>query len=110
VRRKTAATHRRALRSVYVARSGGPLPRRIVPALPRYFIDLHDGTNLVRDRDGFDLPDLDAARAQAVRIMTRIAQGFAEARGRQDYVAAVRDGSGAVRLRLRMSLDAEPVG
>ncbi|MET0368579.1 MAG: hypothetical protein ABW058_10445 [Methylobacterium sp.] len=76
--------------------------------MPRYFIDLHDGSNLVRDKEGFDLPDLDAARAQAARIMTRIAQGIAEGPERQDYVLAVRTEDGTVRLRMRMSLDPEP--
>ncbi|MGH1573050.1 DUF6894 family protein [Methylobacterium sp. P31] len=76
--------------------------------MPRYFIDLHDGANLVRDREGFDLPDLAAARAQAVRMMMRLAQGLADPQVRQDYVIAVRDAQGAVRLRLRLSYDVEP--
>ena len=76
--------------------------------MPRYFIDLHDGSNLVRDREGFDLPDLAAARAQAVRIMTRIAQGLVDGAGREDYVLAVRTEDGVVRLRMRMSLDFDP--
>jgi hypothetical protein len=75
--------------------------------VPRYFIDLHDGANLVRDREGFDFPDLTAARAQAVRMMTRIAQGLADPQERQDYVIAVRDAEGAIRLRLRLSYDIE---
>ena len=75
--------------------------------MPRYFIDLHDGANLVRDREGFDLPDLAAAQAQAVRMMTRIAQGLTDPQQRQDYVIAVRDEQGAVRLRLRLSYDIE---
>jgi hypothetical protein len=79
-----------------------------IRAVPRYFIDLHDGSNLLRDKEGFDLPDLDAARAQAARIMTRIAQGIAEGPERQDYVLAVRTEDGTVRLRMRMSLDPEP--
>ncbi|SFM45783.1 DUF6894 family protein [Methylobacterium pseudosasicola] len=77
--------------------------------MPRYFIDLHDGGELVRDKIGYELPDLAAAKAQAVRIMTRIAQGLTDLPGRQDYVAAVRDAEGAVRLRLRVSLDADPI-
>ena len=77
--------------------------------MPRYFIDLHDGGELLRDQDGYELPDLEAARAQAVRIMTRIAEGLTDQLGRQDYVDAVRDAEGAVRWRLRMSLDADPV-
>ncbi|GJE39440.1 DUF6894 family protein [Methylobacterium persicinum] len=77
--------------------------------MPRYFIDLHDGTNLVRDKVGYDLPDLDAARGQAARVMTRIAQGIADGPERQDYVLAVRSEDGVVRLRMRMSLDPNPV-
>jgi hypothetical protein len=76
--------------------------------VPRYFIDLHDGANLVRDQKGVDLPDLAAARAQAVRMMTRVAQGLADPQERQDYIIAVRDDQGAVRLRLRLSYDVEP--
>ncbi|KNY24667.1 hypothetical protein [Methylobacterium sp. ARG-1] len=76
--------------------------------MPRYFIDLHDGTNLVRDEKGVDLPDLAAAQDQAVRMMTRIAQGLSDPQVRQDYVIAVRDEQGTVRLRLRLSYDVEP--
>ncbi|WP_342109966.1 DUF6894 family protein [Methylobacterium sp. SI9] len=76
--------------------------------MPRYFIDIHDGTNLVRDQEGFDVPDLTAARTQAVRMMTRIAQGLSDPQERQDYVIAVRDAQGVVRLRLRLSYDIEP--
>ncbi|SDA14694.1 hypothetical protein SAMN02799622_01180 [Methylobacterium sp. UNC378MF] len=78
--------------------------------MPRFFIDLHDGTDIVRDRDGYDLPNLEAARSQAVKIMTRIAQSLSDEPGRQDFIAAVRDDAGVVRLRFRLSLDAGPVG
>jgi hypothetical protein len=78
--------------------------------MPRYFIDLHDGTEAVRDTVGCELSNLDAARAQAVRVLTRIAQSFTDEPGRQDFVAAIRDAAGAVRLRLRVSLDAGPIG
>ncbi|WP_267361059.1 MULTISPECIES: hypothetical protein [unclassified Methylobacterium] len=77
--------------------------------MPCFFIDLHDGTEVAHDKDGYELPDLDAARAQALRIMIRIAQGLSDSPGRQDYVAAVRDAEGAVRWRFRMSLDTNPV-
>jgi hypothetical protein len=76
--------------------------------VPRYFIDLHDGANLVRDHEGYDLPDLAAARAQAVRILTRLAQGLTDPVERQDFIIAVRDADGQVRLRLRLSYDVEP--
>lgn len=76
-------------------------------AMPRYFIDLHDGAHFVRDNEGFDLPDTDAAREKLVRIMAKIAQGFAPVPERQDYLAVVRDENRAVVLRARLSLDIE---
>ncbi len=75
--------------------------------MPRFFLDLHDGTHLIKDREGSDLPDLAAARAQAARIMTRIAQGMADGPSRQDYVLAVRAEDGAVLLRMRMSFESD---
>ncbi|WP_409566428.1 DUF6894 family protein, partial [Methylobacterium sp. E-065] len=75
--------------------------------MPCFFIALHDGTEVAHDKDGYELPDLDAARAQALRIMIRIAQGLSDSPGRQDSVAAVRDAEGAVRWRFRMSLDTD---
>ncbi|GJE62260.1 DUF6894 family protein [Methylobacterium trifolii] len=77
--------------------------------MPRYFIDLHDGTEFVRDTTGFDLPDTEAAGERAVRIMAKIAQGFQPDPGRQDYVAAARDADGRVVVRVRMSLEVEPI-
>ncbi len=75
--------------------------------MPRYTIDLHDGAHFVRDTEGFDLPDADAAREKLVRIMSKIALGFAAVPERQDYLAVVRDEGRKVVLRARLSLDIE---
>ncbi len=72
--------------------------------MPRYFIDLHDGTQPLRDEVGFDLPDLPAARAKVVRIMSAIARDMLPDVDRQDYVAGLRDGAGKVLYRVRLSL------
>ena len=72
-----------------------------------WFSGLHEGASLVRDRGGFELPELAAARAQAVRSLARLAQGLTDPMEREDYVIAVRDAQGAVRLRLRLSYDVE---
>jgi len=77
--------------------------------MPRYFIDLHDGANFVRDTDGFDLADDEAARLKLVRILGRIAQEFASEPERQDVLAIVRDEAGAGILRARLSLDIETI-
>ena len=77
--------------------------------MPRFFIDLHDGAQPVRDDVGFDLPDLAAARGKVTRIMGAIAQDLLPDLDRQDYVACVRDDGGKVVFRARMSLVAEAV-
>lgn len=87
--------------------------------MPRYYIDLHDGSNFVRDAEGFDLPDAEAARVKLVRIMSRIAGDFGTGdprtgtpgtgSDRQDYLALVRDGAGRVLFRAHLSLDIEAV-
>lgn len=77
--------------------------------MPRYFIDLHDGSQPVRDEVGFELPDLPAARAKVTRIMSVIARDLQPDMERQDYVACVRDPVGKVVYRARLSLVAEAV-
>lgn len=76
--------------------------------MPRYFIDIHDGANHVKDTVGFDLPDQDAAREKLVRIMSKIAQGFTLMGERQDFLAIVRDEAGKMIYRAHLSLDIEP--
>jgi hypothetical protein len=77
--------------------------------MPRYFIDLHDGAQPIRDEVGFDLPDLTAARAKTTRIMSAIARDMLPDVERQDYVACVRDAVGKVVYRARLSLASELV-
>lgn len=77
--------------------------------MPRFFIDIHDGANHVRDDVGFELPNPDSARTNLVRIMTRIAQGFEPEIGRQDFLAVVRDEERRVVYRAHLTLDIEPV-
>jgi hypothetical protein len=39
--------------------------------MPRYYFHICTGSDLTRDADGSDLPDLDAARKQAVKMACR---------------------------------------
>jgi hypothetical protein len=78
-------------------------------AMPRYFIDLHDGGDFIRDAEGFDLPDAAAARQKLLRIMSRIAESFPPSPDRQDYSALVRDAKGRTIFRARLSLEIERV-
>ncbi len=77
--------------------------------MPRFFIDLHDGSQPLHDEVGFELADLAAARGKVARIMAAIAQEIAPDLERQDYVASVRDAFGTIRYRARLSYVAEAV-
>ncbi|AWN38173.1 DUF6894 family protein [Methylobacterium radiodurans] len=77
--------------------------------MARFFIDLHDGANFVRDGVGFDLADEADVRAKLVRIMAKIAQGLMPGPDRQDYLAVVRNDRREVILRAHLSLDIERV-
>lgn len=75
--------------------------------MPRYFIDLHTGTEHVRDTEGFDLPDMEAVRRKLLRIMTTIVNDLSPELDREDYVAAVRDATGTFVMRSRLTLTME---
>ncbi len=70
--------------------------------MARFFIDLHDGANFVRDGVGFDLADEAEVRAKLVRIMAKIAQGLAPGPERQDFLAVVRNDRREVILRAHL--------
>lgn len=78
--------------------------------MARYFIDIHDGTEVAYDEAGYEMPDLDAASAQAVRIMSSQARRSKGGSERQDYVATLRDVDGFVRLRFKVLIGAGPIG
>ncbi|MCJ2039316.1 hypothetical protein MKK55_10245 [Methylobacterium sp. J-059] len=77
--------------------------------MPLFYIDLHDGTNFIRDTQGFDLPDIAAAQARLVQVMRRVAQLLDAVSDRQDYLAIVRDQNGKVVMRATLTLDLEEV-
>ncbi len=77
--------------------------------MSRYFIDLHDGANYVKDTVGFDLPDTDAVRARLVGIMVRYARDLQADEDRQDLFAIVRDETGRILLRGHLAFDIETV-
>lgn len=46
--------------------------------MPHYFFDvLHDGDDVSRDHKGIDLPDLDAAKIEALEVWKRIIRAHA---------------------------------
>ncbi len=44
------------------------------PLMPRYFFNLYDGRKLVPDAEGTELPDDQAARSHAFRVMRELAR------------------------------------
>ncbi|GEP09925.1 DUF6894 family protein [Methylobacterium gnaphalii] len=75
--------------------------------MPRYFIDLHDGANFVKDRVGFDVPDADAVRARLLGVVSRYARDMSADEDRQDLFVIVRDEADRILLRAHLSLDFE---
>jgi hypothetical protein len=47
-------------------------------SMPRYFFNLYDGRNIIPDQEGTDLPDDDAARTHAFRVMRELARNREE--------------------------------
>lgn len=77
--------------------------------MARFYIDLHDGANFVRDDTGFDLPSEAVALAKLASIMGKVARDLPAALGRQDYLAIVRDDAKRVIFRAHLSFDVERV-
>lgn len=75
--------------------------------MPRFFFDVHDGINVIDDV-GQDLPDLEAAKAEGIRI----AGGFATrsamlCEGGGALLVAIRDGPDSVALNVRLVFNVE---
>jgi hypothetical protein len=65
--------------------------------MPRYFFDLHNDVDAI-DREGVELPDLEAAKAHALDEARTMIQASTEDTGKIDlnHHIDVRDDSGAV--------------
>ena len=61
--------------------------------MPRYFFEIDDGELHTTDEEGLELPDLKAARDEALGVLPEIAQGMPPEGDRQDLTAVVRDES-----------------
>src|SRR5918993_5278427 len=58
--------------------------------MPRFYFDVADGTETAIDEDGLDLPDLKAARANALAALKKIADAEFPYDGR-DFQVWIRD-------------------
>lgn len=64
--------------------------------MPRYFIDTSDGKFEARDEEGIDLPDMEAARREAVTVLREIGSHSLDGDVRSQITCSVRDEAGTV--------------
>ena len=72
--------------------------------MPRYYFDIDDGQRQFHDEDGSDLPNLRAARAEAVGILPHIAEDIPLDGDNHDMTTSVRNETGDIVLTARLSL------
>jgi hypothetical protein len=75
--------------------------------MPRFFFDIHDGEVFTPDREGLDLEDLEAAKAEAKRTLPEIVKDEMPAGDRRDFTVDVKDVAGQIVWRVTLSLVVE---
>jgi hypothetical protein len=73
--------------------------------MPRYYFDLHEADQFVRDDVGVVLPDIEAARDQATRALTEIARDTLPGTLRREIAIEVTDETRAPLLRAGLSFE-----
>jgi hypothetical protein len=71
--------------------------------MPRYYFHVREGSSLTRDPDGAELPDIDAARKQAVKMACRAWSEQPPEAQDNDETFEITDQSGEVVLRVPFS-------
>ena len=74
--------------------------------MPRYFIDTTDGHLYAEDEEGSDVPDLQAARREAVASLPEIAKGLID-RVPSEVTSIVRDEAGSVLFKATLKISEE---
>jgi hypothetical protein len=75
--------------------------------VPRFFFDIHDGEDFTPDREGLDLDDLEAAKAEAKRTLPEIVKDEMPDGNRRDFTVDVKDAAGQLVWRVTLSLVVE---
>ncbi len=70
--------------------------------MPRFFFNIHDSRDMP-DRDGVDLPDLKAVRAEAVKTAGEMLRDIDGALTGEEWIMEVTDEAGWLVLTLRFS-------
>ena len=73
--------------------------------MPHFYFDTHDGSLLVRDAEGYELADIQAARNMAMAALPDMARDHKTAdNDRRDFIVDVRDEDHRVVYTACMSL------
>ena len=75
--------------------------------MPLYFFDSGDGECFLRSDDGVELPGLQEARDEAVRLLPSIAKDMGRGYDGQDIVSMIRDERNQVIFKATLALKAE---
>ena len=75
--------------------------------MPRYFFDIDDGDRRTLDDEGFDLPGLQEARDEAIRVLPDIARDVLPDGDHRNFVVTVRAEGGLPVFRATLSLVAK---
>jgi hypothetical protein len=75
-------------------------------SVPIFFFDIQFGEHHIRDDEGSDLPDRDAARREALMVLPDIVRDKSPCADQSNFVAEVRDESGRVIFTATLSLSA----
>jgi hypothetical protein len=75
--------------------------------VPRFFFDIHDGEDFTPDREGPELDDLEAAKAEAKRTLPEIVKDEMPDGDRRDFTVDVKDAAGQIVWRVTLSLVVE---
>jgi hypothetical protein len=74
--------------------------------MPRYFFDTMDGGRFISDESGIELPNIQAARAEAARSLTDIARDMSPD-DRREVVVEVSDDEGRPLFRTALYFEVE---
>ena len=75
--------------------------------MPRFFFDIHDGEAFTPNREGLELEDLEAAKAEAKKTLPEIVKDEMPDGDRRDFTVDVKDIAGQIVWRVTLSLVVE---
>ncbi|MER2268679.1 DUF6894 family protein [Methylobacterium oxalidis] len=76
----------------------------------RYYIDIEDRQRHSFDCEGIELPDLEAAKAEAIAVILDVCRDAFIGRMQDELTASVRDESGGMLFRAKLLLHKERLG